>query len=164
MPSRVSGFRRVICLVHCIHHCIMCIASCIMSFLFLTQLNKWHGSLIHLNRGSSHGKILFITYKSLLLLLGNYIINIPLIWNHQNTLASNSPGLCYLTSWPQTLSINSFITFPISTKIPNILDFSNTPFLFKSIWIKFKWIWIQFLQSCQFIFSVIIHIFVSPGK
>ena len=38
MPSRVSGFRCVFCLVHCIHHCIMCIASChhaIMSFIFL---------------------------------------------------------------------------------------------------------------------------------
>ena len=54
LPSRVSGFRHVICLVHRFHLCIMCIASChhaIMSFLFLTQLNKLHGSSVHLNRG-----------------------------------------------------------------------------------------------------------------
>ena len=28
-------------------------------FFFLTQLNKWHGSLIHLNRGNSHGDSLY---------------------------------------------------------------------------------------------------------
>ena len=49
-----------------LHHVIM--PSC----HFFSQLNKLHGSLIHLNRGSSHGEILFITYKSLLQLLGSY--------------------------------------------------------------------------------------------
>ena len=55
MPSRVSGFRRVICLVHCIsslHH-VHCIMSSCHYYCnhFKTLLNKSYGSSIHLNRG-----------------------------------------------------------------------------------------------------------------
>ena len=41
--------------IFALHHVIM--PSC--HLIFLTQLNKWHGSLIHLNRGNSHGDSLY---------------------------------------------------------------------------------------------------------
>ena len=57
VPSMFSGFRRMICLVRCIHLCIMCIASCHHATRFKkNQSNKPYGSLIHLNRGNSHGE------------------------------------------------------------------------------------------------------------
>ena len=59
LPSRVSGFRRVFCLVLCIHLWFFCIASCHHATHFKTQLIKLHGSLVHLNQGNSHGHSLY---------------------------------------------------------------------------------------------------------
>ena len=119
MPSMGSEFRRVSCLVRCIHLCIMCIASCHHAPLFKTHLNKRHESLIHLNRGSSHGEILFITYKSLLLLLGSY-------YKYSNNLEfttthlQNIPCFFLLNSSSPNFALNSFFTFRSSTKNLNI--------------------------------------------
>lgn len=57
--------------IFALHHVVM--SSSHKSFA--SHLNKLCGSSIHLIRGSSHGEILFIIYKSLLRLLGSYIKN-----------------------------------------------------------------------------------------
>ena len=142
MPSRVSGFRRVICLVHCIHLCIMCIASChhaIMSLIFATHINKPYGSLVHLNRGNSHGVSLYNISSQY---LGSYIK--PFHWigiTHKRTW-NLIPCLFYLISWSPTLSI---IISPFTEAPPKFSIFwtYRIPTSFSLIWIKFKWGWIQ---------------------
>ena len=74
----------VICLHVASCYVIMCIASChhaIMSFLFLTHLNKWHGSLIHLNRGNSHGDSLYNISSRYLESYYKYSINFGITYN-----------------------------------------------------------------------------------
>ena len=99
---------------------------------FLTQLNKLHGSSVHLNRGNSHD-------DSLYNISSQYIRELYQIFHyfgiHHNTLAKiPMPLLSQLLA--SNFAIYSFIIFRSSTKNPNIFDLPTPHFLFKSLEFK----------------------------
>ena len=116
-PDAFQGLRVSLCeffLLFALHHVIM--PSC--HLIFKTQLNKLHRSFDLFKSREFTWWFLFTTYKSLSILLGSYIkysTNLEFTITH----LQNIPCLCYITSWPQTLSINYFISFRSSTKILN---------------------------------------------
>ena len=96
-----------------------CIASCHHASshkYFATQLNKWHGSLIHLNRGNSHGDSLYNISSRYLESYSNYSIYLELTITH---LHNNSVPFLLQVGSPNS-ALNSFFTFRSSTKNLNI--------------------------------------------
>ena len=109
VSSMISGFRRVIHFGS-LHHVYCIMSSCHKSFA--SQLNKLHGSSIHLNRGNSHGDSLYNISSRYLESYSTYSNYLDLPQTH----LQNNSMYFILQVWSPNFANNFFHRFPVLHK------------------------------------------------